>query len=372
MANNLDRARLAKEQAIAQINSRLELSAVPVRVYLKGINALVLQATLPKKPGQGEGKKQYCLSLGLAANADGLRRIEAEAQRLGSLITLGRFSWSLYLDEVEPEVQKDSPKAIAEWIEAFKCSHMQRYKIQERTWHDTWQITFEKLPQQCELSEAAILAVIEQTQPHTRMRELTVQRLQALIKFMEFPLDIKPYQGNYNQQSLQPRTLPSDELILKWRDQIPNKGWRDVFGLLATFGIRPHEAFFCRFVDDYKLEVMSGKTNRRIARAIHPEWVEKWNLQAFILPHVKGRVLRDYGQRCSCQFWRYKVPFVPYDLRHAWAIRATVVMRLPYAITAKAMGHSIQVHTNTYHRWISEMVGDQVYDEMVLNFERKR
>jgi integrase len=368
MINNSDRARLEKEQAIAQINARLELGAVPVRVYLKGKNALVLQATLPKKSGQGEGRKQYCLSLGIAANSDGLKRIEAEAQRLGSLMTLGRFSWSLYMDEVEPEVGKE-PRAIAEWIEAFKIHHAQRYKIQERTWHDSWQVTLGKLPQQCELNEAAILAVIEQTEPHTRIRELTVQRLQALIRFMDFPLDLKPYQGDYNQQSLQPRELPSDELIMEWRDKIPNKGWRDVFGLIATFGIRPHEAFFCRFVDEYKLEVMNGKTCRRIARAIHPDWVQEWSLQSFVLPNVKGRVFRDYGQRCSLQFRRYKVPFVPYDLRHAWAIRATVVKRLPYSVSAKAMGHSIQVHTNTYHRWISEMVGDKVYDDLVLGLE---
>jgi integrase len=365
MANNSDRARLEKEQAIAQINHRLELSAIPVKVLLKGKNALVLQATLPKKRGQGEGKKQYCLSLGIAANADGLKRIEAEAYRLGSLITLGRFSWSLYIDEVEPEAEKQA-RIIVEWIDAFKVHRFQRYKIQERTWRDSWQVTLGKLPQQCELSEAIVLGVIEQTEPHTRIRELTVQRLQALIKFAGYPWDFKPYQGDYNQQSLLPRNLPSDELIVEWRDRIPNKAWRDVFGLIATFGIRPHEAFFCRFVDEHKLEVMRGKTSRRIARAIHPDWVEMWNLQEFILPNVSGRYLRDYGQRCSLQFRRYKVPFVPYDLRHAWAVRATVAKRLPYAVSAKAMGHSIQVHTDTYHRWISEMVGDQVYEEMVL------
>jgi hypothetical protein len=80
--------------AVDQINIRLKAASIPVRVRLNG-KRLVLRATLPKKPGEGEGTKQYDLSLGIPDNKDGLRRIEAEAQKLGSLISLDKFLWDL-------------------------------------------------------------------------------------------------------------------------------------------------------------------------------------------------------------------------------------------------------------------------------------
>jgi hypothetical protein len=63
---------------VDEINERLKVAKIPVRVRLNG-NRLVLRATLPKKPGEGSGTKQYDLSLGIPANKDGFRRIEAEA-----------------------------------------------------------------------------------------------------------------------------------------------------------------------------------------------------------------------------------------------------------------------------------------------------
>jgi integrase len=52
------------------------------------------------------------------------------------------------------------------------------------------------------------------------------------------------------------------------------------------------------------------------------------------------------------QFRRYEVPFSPYDLRHAWAVR-TILMGLPDTVSARMMGHSVAIHNRTYHRWIT-------------------
>jgi hypothetical protein len=44
--------------------------------------------------------------------------------------------------------------------------------------------------------------------------------------------------------------------------------------------------------------------------------------------------------------------FKPYDLRHAWAIRAHI-LGIPIKAAADNLGHSVQVHTQTYQRWFS-------------------
>ena len=47
-----------------------------------------------------------------------------------------------------------------------------------------------------------------------------------------------------------------------------------------------------------------------------------------------------------------ELPLNPYDLRHAWAVR-TIHIGLPDTVAARMMGHSVTVHTKTYHHWIT-------------------
>ena len=352
------------KEAIALINDRLKATATPVRVRMNG-SRLALRATLPKKRGDGEGRRQYDIFLGIPANRDGLRRIEIEAQKLGGLMALGQFSWSLYL---KPQ---DNPqeRTIAQLVEEFKAEYLRSHKIQEATWKETWQRTFDRLPQNEELSEAVVLAVVLLTESHSRSRELACQRLQKLTRFAGLAVDLKAYQGEYNERSTKPREIPADDLIVEWRDKIPNTSWQWVYGMLATFGIRPHEAFFCEFIDQYTLRILEGKTGGRITRAIMPEWAEKWRLIEVDLPKVTGKSHRDFGQRVSHRFGKYAMPFVPYDLRHGFAIRGSIVKRLPVSVMAQMMGHSVGVHTRIYHAWLSDATNEKVYREMILGEE---
>jgi hypothetical protein len=102
--------------AIDPINSRLKAAAIPVRVRLNG-KRLVLRATLPKKPGEGEGTKQQDLSLGIPANKDGLRRIEAEAQKLGCTCLFSSPAFN------EKDVVECGASNRKSWIQ---CSHDHR------------------------------------------------------------------------------------------------------------------------------------------------------------------------------------------------------------------------------------------------------
>jgi integrase len=348
------------------INARLKTATIPVRVRLNR-DYLVLRATLPKKPSEGEGRKQYDLSLGIPANKHGLKRIEAEAQKLGSLISLGAFTWEPYLKPEEIAPPEEEKKPVSQWIQEFKDDYMGSHKLKEATWRESWQRTFDRLPQAEPLNEASILAVVMMTQPHTRGRELACQRLQKLADFGDVKINLKTYQGDYNERTTEPRDVPSDNLILKWRELVPsNHGWQWVYGMLAAFGIRPHEAFFCEFLDIHTVKVTKGKTGPRITRAIHPEWAEQWALDKIHRPQVHGKTYRDYGQQVSRRFSGYEMPFVPYDLRHAFAIRGSVVKRLPVSVMASMMGHSVAVHTRIYHRWLSDSTNEQVYRSLIL------
>ncbi|MEO0408085.1 MAG: tyrosine-type recombinase/integrase, partial [Cyanobacteria bacterium P01_A01_bin.135] len=71
--------------------------------------------------------------------------------------------------------------------------------------------------------------------------------------------------------------------------------------------------------------------------------------------------LQRVGQKVTTQLRRYNLPFKPYDLRHAWAVR-TIHVGLPDTVAAQMMGHSVAIHTQTYHRWITRRDHQQAVD----------
>ncbi len=124
---------------------------------------LVLRATLPPKLGE-RGNKQRDISLGIPASKDGLRRAEAEAQKLGSLLAMGQFDWQSY-----GKLHEDADaKTVSQLVEEFKVEYLRSHKLKETTWRETWQRTYDRLPQDDPLTEGAVLAVVLGTEPHTR------------------------------------------------------------------------------------------------------------------------------------------------------------------------------------------------------------
>jgi integrase len=348
------------QESIDQINQRLKAASVPVSVAQNG-KYLIMRATLPCKPSDGVGAKRYKVSLGIPASKAGLKRIESESHRLGDAIARGTFRWE---DWQNPRRLKVEDRTIAGLVQRFKSDYMRTNKIQESTWAETWQRTFDRLPQSEELTEALVLAIVLATEEHGRSRQQTVQRMQRLASYAGLSIDLSPYRGDYEPE---PRDIPSDDLIIQWRDRIPNESWRWVYGMLAAFGIRPSEYFHFEFVDPLTVRILDAKSKKwKTTRSIPPDWAEHWNLIAAKCPDVTGRTFRDYGQRCSRQFNRYKLPFDAYDLRHAFAVRASVVNRLPVSTAASFMGHSVATHTRVYHRWLADSTNQEVYDRLIL------
>jgi hypothetical protein len=87
-------------------------------------------------------------------------------------------------------------------------------------------------------------------------------------------------------------------------------------------------------------------------------------------PNVTGRNYEDYGDRVGKRFRSYGLLFVPYDLRHAYAIRGSIVFKLPVAVMAELMGHGAELHFSTYNRWISHAQQVQAYEESVNRSDR--
>ncbi len=221
------------------------------------------------------------------------------------------------------------------------------------TWEgDYWKI-YKRLPKDATITPDVLTALTAETTPNTRTRQRTVMALAALSRFEGIGWNGQHLKGDYSPKNTTPRTLPNDKVILEHREALANPAWQWVYGMMATYGLRNHEVFFLDLEAFPIVKVLEDtKTGYREVWPCYPEWSAAWQLHNRQLPPVK---LDRPNQKIGHSVTKYlspKLPFAPYDLRHAWAVR-TLLFGWPVELSARQMGHSVEVHTRTYQRWIT-------------------
>jgi integrase len=353
----------------------MDLSAANHRLREAGIKVTLLQrkkwlylrTVLPPKPGSGKSKpfRQEITrpKAGLPATPKGLREAEKLAISLWGSLLDGTFDWDTWLGKTSRE-----HRTVKEWVAQFREKWMSQGKTSQATWDRHWQRAYNRLPQDKPLTHEILLGTLLSINPGTRERKRTTGYFQRLAEFAELSIDLSSYKGEYSTgRSEVPRALPTDETIAEWWKKIPNPHWQWVYGVIAALGVRPHEAFFLQgTADPFIWNVTDGKTGPRQASALYPEWVTQWNLIEGSPPDLSYSEFQAYGSQVVHQFNRYGLPFVPYDLRHAFAVRC-IKFEIPVSIAARMMGHSVAVHTKTYHRWLSAAEQKAAYHRAISN-----
>jgi integrase len=235
-------------------------------------------------------------------------------------------------------------------------------------YRDDWHY-INKLPTDQVLDIEVLRSAIEKYAPASRARQIACR---ILCKFGQFAglntEELQPLGRGY-RHPIKERKLPTEAEIELAIDGIPSEQWRLVAGLMAAYGLRDHECWHCTVKPEppYELWVLRGKTGERGPVFPHPvRWVERWQLWELNLPVVTVPPMQTnkiYGTRTSRQFRRYKMPFPPYTLRHAYAVRE-IELGLHPTIGARLMGHSVTTHTATYQRWISEREIRQAWERI--------
>ncbi len=86
---------------------------------------------------------------------------------------------------------------------------------------------------------------------------------------------------------------------------------------------------------------------------------------------LQNTTLQNIGKKITDQFKRYSLQIKPYDLRHAWAVR-TIFYDLPDTVAARMMGHSVSLHTQTYHHWITKRDQQQAVNNALLKVKQAK
>jgi integrase len=327
-------------------NARLKSGKVGVRVVRIG-NRLSLQATLPPKPNSTKIKPhQQKIFLGIYFNADGISRAEQEAKKLGGLLACKEFSWSLYLDDCLDALTVG--KAIAQF-EADYFSKRSRTPETDSTWKWEYLQVFTKMPVNAPISEKLLRETVLLSEPNTRSRKRYAYACAKLADLAGLKHNLRELAGDYSINKVKPRDLPSDSAIAIWHSAMPDNLWAWIYGMMAVYGLRNHEIFFVDLADFPVIFVEKGKTNERYVYPIYPEWSERWSLQN-----------------------RPDLPFTgKNNLRHAWAVRS-LEFGMDVSLAAAQMGHSVQVHCQVYHHWISKDVHQRAYQALLNRVDRPR
>ena len=363
------------EDLLRQVNARLKAGKIGVTILPKG-NRLYLRGTLPPRPASLKSRPhQQEIAIGLEATPQGLLQAEKEALKVGGLLACGEFSWQPYLRH--SLVTQPPPVTIGDWVKAMEVDYFTRRAQtpqSQTTWKTNYQEVFNRLPQSQPLTVDALKQTIFSSSPDTRMRQKICLALDKLARLAGVEFDAKHFRGSYSPKTVSPRDLPSDELIARWYYLLSNPNWQWGYGMLATYGLRPHELFH---LDLEEFSTGSGavrvlqeaKTGTRRIWPLHPEWVEEFSLLEVKMPKCTGKTNRDLGARVTQFFRRAGIPFRPYDLRHAWAIRS-LEYGWEISLAAQQMGHSAMVHSQTYHAWLAERHHQQAFEKLLSRADR--
>ncbi|MBM5803522.1 MAG: site-specific integrase [Cyanobacteria bacterium K_DeepCast_35m_m2_155] len=375
----------ALSRQLVQSNAMLAAAGIRLRLERRG-RTLNLRGPLPRRDAPDELRVQR-LSLGLAADADGLKEAHRRLLQVHGQLEQQRFNWQDWSER--PSSSNSSALGLEQQLSSFEAAFFSDPRRQRQpagsrtTWSSAYLPYLRRLQRlaagrQGGLDVPLLLAVLDSYELASRSRQQCTTALGALARHcgLTLPDDWSERGSGYGLHRAQFRQLPSDSEILALLELIPNRHWRLVFGLMATYGLRNHEAFFCDLSSlapggDRVIRVLpTSKTGEHQVWPFQPDWVDHFGLAELAasrsaLPAVstdlRRTTLQQVGRRVAEQFKRYQLPITPYDLRHAWAVR-TIHIGLPDTVAARMMGHSVAIHTRTYHHWITRRDQQQAVD----------
>ncbi|MFN7662553.1 MAG: hypothetical protein ACK5PQ_02380 [Alphaproteobacteria bacterium] len=227
-----------------------------------------------------------------------------------------------------------------------------------------------RLPQKRKLTEELLRELILTTDANSKQRRRFALACSVLADFAKLDHNLRRLVGKYSVTTVSPKNIPDDQTIATVGLKIPSLEWRYVYGLMATYGLRNCECFL---LDRSKFPVVKvGKSKRngeRLVYPLYPEWVDLFKLEDDLLPKCTGKWNGDLGARVTRAFYRYEIPFNPYSLRHAWA-RRSLEFGMDLSIASEMMGHSVRVHSEIYHAWLSGDVFSRAYDKLIADPSR--
>jgi integrase len=357
---------------LSRQNAALKLKGHGVTLDVAGARVR-LRATMPPRPTDPAGAepRQHRISTGLAYPDQASEALRL-AERLGNALERHRlgvetFDWTPWLPKgrqrpaSQPEPTEE-PHGVS-GLQAIRPTREWWGKQRRRgpSADDSWKVDYDAplAPLQAikSLEAGHLVALVEATTAGSRSRRRASQAASTVARALDWSDELVSQlrelgKGYSAVRSQARRDLPSYEAIEILIDRL-SAAWQWPVAVAAVYGCRPHEALlFAEVLPSGLLCISDGKTGARQSLALPPQWIKRWSLHLKRLPAFdQQRSHRDVGALMGQGFRRAGADFQPYDLRHAWAVRAIHNPKISTSMAAKSMGHSLAVHSSVYQRW---------------------
>lgn len=193
--------------------------------------------------------------------------------------------------------------------------------------------------------------------------------------------------------SEKPKAIPQDDPLQEWLDNIDEPEVQWLLAMIATYGLRPSEAWHAELIDEKGWVTIPGdgktKTKLHYAPPVPSKWVKRYHLRENFEEMQKrinarwkikweernGKLIPVNNSEVSNRLYKHMsrgnvIPLMaraegregldwvrPYDLRHSYAVRCFTheeVNLLPVEDFARWMGHGVDVHERVYLKWMDQ------------------
>ena len=320
---------------------------------------LYLSGYFPKKSGE-TGTQQYKVTLQLEDTPAGRKEAERYLKKAEKQLKANQWNWDEWKINKSATDNSGSDAPIT-WQVAIRKLHRKKVtfgRCAETSWHVNYMGTLKLMPMEEVVTTEAIEAQLTRYVRDT----YTYKKLYYLLKDIStlsgvpFPeVGIPLY-----SRSTSVYEIPDDQLIIDWVLNSPEP-YRWYFGMMAAYGLRPHEIDECKMVESNDLLLVQvpdkTKTGYRTVIPCSEDWPTLFRLTERTTRPESGR---DPDRNDTTSVWlnrmrsKQKIAYKPYMLRHAYAARLWREggSELTIDTAAKLMGHSVKEHMETYRRWI--------------------
>ena len=378
------------EELLSKANIRLKALGLGVTLELRGTK-IYIRATFPPKLGSKKIRPyRQRLSLDLTATRPGIKMAEREAVRIGEQLSSNTFSW---ITIEKYQVNKDF--TVEECLRIAEKKYFETRQKDNKS-ISTWETNYKIIWNQIGKSEVVTKGLVRE---FILGRNIGIHRNRAITvckhicKAVGLEISVDDLVSKNWKKVDRTTSAPSDEEIVfyyqqmvKWSEEItryiPIRSchvW--VYGMMATYGLRPHETRSVQWNKDNTINVLEHKTDkyhgpRHNIYPFPPDWVKQFKLRDgdIELIDVKRddyKLINHYTRKIWYAFRFAKIPFKPYMLRHAYAIRL-MSHRVEINISAGLMGHSPGTHINVYRQSYNDKVKAKMMKEAYSSFNQNQ
>lgn len=318
------------------------------RIPVASVNAhrgrLYLLAKVPRRDGR-PGLVQTRIALRMDDTPINRRAAAKQLQTLQQQLDRGSFEWSYWSDEAADAVT---------WREAINRLYRQKVVL-GRTGQTTWDINYmgrlRQIPPASPCTADSMAKALERYDRASCSYKELYYLLRHIAKLVAVPFPEVPV-PTYREAQLV--VVPTDEEVVAWVEAASDPAaW--YWGMMATYGLRPHEIEGSTLVERDYCQVAEGtKTGFRTVVPLHRDWVKRFRLRDRRLRPGQDQRADAVSKWLHKELRKLELPWRPYALRHAYAARLWREggSRLDIYTASRMMGHSPQQHSKTYRAHI--------------------